>query len=689
MKYGTNLAISIIAAVLIAVLLNWIAFKLVAPIDLTRSGRYSLSPQTEKVLGSLDDKYEIVTLLAADGQQFDDAVINSAIGLVRSYESSSDNISVESINPLYESSKLDAFFLRLAERYEGQLQSPQAAIEAGLSMIEKVEQHHAGMLETARDLQDNPEQDNLDLSQYVVDPIHNQLVTWATEFPEQRQAIRTRLDEPLPPYGQVLTELQTAGSRLDRIYKAVIQSIDKVLAADRPASVREDLLKLKQQVQAAIDDVEPTLNELRAAQVPPAYTDLRTRLYQRQQTIVVIGPNDVQVLLGADLFRLDQAAQEGAQGAPTRQFLGEEKITGTLARMSLDKRPMVVFVYAGPPPLGQGQPFTTYNQVGERLRAMNFDVRQWTPLPQTNPMTGQPGQPQPMPEPEPGQPAIWIMLPLQGFNPQNPAAGMVGQQIITKLEERLAAGDSALFILKPADTAGMSMGMGAVGIDPLVQAVEPYGVLAQTDRIVHREAVISRRETRAVTEHPINSWPDESPITKALAGLQGVVAMGMPLELKSPEGANLKPTPLIVVEGDAVFAPTDFRGDTPPKRDPATAKDRYIVGASVETGSNRIVVIGDQVFATDYLTTLGMLGPNTAELTGARYPANSELFVNSVYWLAGLDQLIAASPRSQDIARVEAIPDGTLKTIRIVLPFAIVGGAIAVGIAVFFRRRMF
>ena len=97
-------------------------------------------------------------------------------------------------------------------------------------------------------------------------------------------------------------------------------------------------------------------------------------------------------------------------------------------------------------------------------------------------------------------------------------------------------------------------------------------------------------------------------------------------------------------------------------------------------------MVADPAWATDQITNYGMLGPGSAPLVGALFPGNSELFVNSVYWLAGLDQLIAASARTQDIRRIQISVSGTRaiqRTLPILLPLAI----LASGVGVWLVRR--
>jgi hypothetical protein len=111
------------------------------------------------------------------------------------------------------------------------------------------------------------------------------------------------------------------------------------------------------------------------------------------------------------------------------------------------------------------------------------------------------------------------------------------------------------------------------------------------------------------------------------------------------------------------------------------------VAASNQAGA-RLVAVADAAWANDAIMNMGMLGRGTASVTGARFPANSELAVNSVFWLAGMDELIAASPRTQDIPRIN--PDMTQSALygyRLLLVGGLPVLAIVLGMGVWFIRR--
>jgi hypothetical protein len=176
--------------------------------------------------------------------------------------------------------------------------------------------------------------------------------------------------------------------------------------------------------------------------------------------------------------------------------------------------------------------------------------------------------------------------------------------------------------------------------------------------------------------------------------LSGLFVRGCPLTLGSGPDGKAHTWPLAVVRGTNLFAQELTMSQQEVKRDPATAKDQYILAAAAEKGGTRLVVLGDSLAATDMVTTYPMGGSSVqeaagkAELYGAAYPANAELFINSIYWLTGNERLIAASPRSQDIRRIQG---DLTATGRLGLGFTLMGMValvtLAGGVGVWLARR--
>ena len=101
-----------------------------------------------------------------------------------------------------------------------------------------------------------------------------------------------------------------------------------------------------------------------------------------------------------------------------------------------------------------------------------------------------------------------------------------------------------------------------------------------------------------------------------------------------------------------------------------------------------MVVVADHYWASDMFCVREVRDPTTNRTKSVNpYPGNHELFVNSVYWLAGLDELIAASARTQDIRRIQDISDGDVSRLRNTLLFGLPFGVFVIGLSVWFTRR--
>jgi hypothetical protein len=72
----------------------------------------------------------------------------------------------------------------------------------------------------------------------------------------------------------------------------------------------------------------------------------------------------------------------------------------------------------------------------------------------------------------------------------------------------------------------------------------------------------------------------------------------------------------------------------------------------------------------------------------SRFPGNSELFTNSVFWLAKMEPMIAISPTAMQVSRIAPMSDTALAGWRVgVLLILLPGLVLAAGILMYFARR--
>jgi len=681
-KYGLNVLIAVAAALAIVVLLNWIGHRHFQRFDFTATRQYSLSPQSLKVLQGLEGDYRIITLLsdpATAPTQVRASALRQAGDLAQEYDRYSDAVEVQQINP-NQITRLEGFYQQMLDRFEGDLTPIEQAIDSGRQQLGTLRSGLQTQLVLLRETLEDPELEDGELRTFVTRVAEN-FARFDQDIESIDSQVDQALDSPLPNYSSAKSTLQNLLDQVEsRVLAVAVQQFTTATRRDNVApSVKDNLLRLNDAFEATRQTLRSSVDELSEVAVPKGYQNLRTQLLSDPDTVVVLSPQRARVLALEDLFREPDARQLQPGETPELRFQGEEKLTGALVSLSMKNPPLVVFVSTGRRP-AIGGPNAAYEAVAQRLRNVNFQVQEWNPQGGRS-QFGQPTPPGPPPTPEEGQKAVWVVLPFeqQQPNPMNPNAGQQGkQQIVDLLTDRLAEGDAALIHATFAPTARFGQS------DPLGQLLEPFGITAQTDRVIFRQQTDAEGRPIPQTQFEITDWPDALPITEAIRGLTGVFLQASPLQLG---GGNAKTFPLATLGERNMWAETDLAFGNPPEYSDAEAADQYTVAAAAELDGKRMIVVGDPVWCSNQITSYGLLGPGTAELTGARFPANAELFVNSVYWLADLDELIAASPRSQDIRRIEAISPGTVVALRWVLLAGMPAGVLLIGVAVWLTRR--
>ena len=374
------------------------------------------------------------------------------------------------------------------------------------------------------------------------------------------------------------------------------------------------------------------------------------------------------------IFTRDPQQPQEPNEAPKVLFKGEEVITGSILSVTIEQKPLIVFVRASPrPTLNTAR--DGYSDVAERLRAMNFEVTEWNPAGRPGP-GGRMMPAGPKPTPKPGQTMVFIALhspPTQPGMPVNPAA----QQVSQALQQHIQAGQPAMMFVAPSGLFG--------GTDTSVSFLKEWGITAETSRIVFDARTTPQGDTVSTPQIQIVNWSAEHNISKAIAGLTGIHISAVPLTLANPSPEGIKVHKLIQTPTTS-WGEVDLANRRPTK-DAEDSPGPITTAVAAEKGKQRLVVIADPYWSINEVVQIGPVNPFTGQ-TFSQYPANAELTVNSIYWLAGMDQLIAASPRSQDIRRVEQFTAGTQRAMWWFILAAIPVGCLGAGVMVWFRRRV-
>ncbi len=683
LKFGLNITAAVIAAVGIVVLVNWTASRQYLRLDLTHNRSYSLSAQSKTVLGKLEGEHKIVTLLPNDLEVNSEQAAQVYLrvkDLADEYARYADNVTAEHLDARGDIFKAEQLNASIAKAFDEELAPAIEAISLGRTALDELGPANTQLLNvlmsglnTEPDTAPSPAQEL-----YQVAASRCQEISQTIE--QAGQQTDELLDQVLVNYAGIKQQIQSVLTDYDAVLAVVSDRAGQLARSNETEDADKErmlhIVELCKQIQGKLT---APLTQMDAAEPSPRYNQVLFDLTSGA-SVVVLGEDRVKVVPVSEMWRQDTRATEET-GRAQPQYLIEEKLTGALLSMTIQQPPMVVFVTSGGgPALGErGQ----YNQVAQRLESADFRVTQWNPAGQMSSM-GQPTPPQPRPQAEPGQKTVWVVLPTPGNQMNNPMMMMANprQQIADLLEERLDAGDAAMVLVT-------AEGAAAFGVaNPITDWLATWGLTPQVDRIILEEIQQDNRRTAPSMQFIVDDWPDSLPITTALAGMQAAFRIACPILLGEAE--NTVHQPLIQLKGSRLWAHSDLSSSEAvqnAKYSDADSAESFTIGAASVQNGKRLVTFTEPIWASDVMTSYGLLGPGTAELTGAAFPANSELFINSVYWLAGLEDLIAASPRSQDVPRIQPMSDNALWWHQLILLVGMPAGVLLLGLGVWAVRR--
>jgi hypothetical protein len=681
--YGANVAVLILAVLVIVVLLNWLAaikvrqWGISARFDLTATRKYTLSPQTRKVLTSLDDPVRIVTLFAGGAADAQTARrISDFRELLDEYEyRSSGKVEVEHLDAVSDIAAYEQLAAELRLRYRDEIGPVEKAIDSAVVTLKQIDAFAAergGWFKTRQPI----------LAGRIDDPglrqFFNQVAGLVPELPkmleleDRLERIDDMLAQPLPDYQSTK---QTAREPLTTLRDGLLKPgitgfVEIAKAPDAPADLKQFCNEARQVFDQLSKQVDAAIESLDAAAA--VEYDATRRNIREADSAVVMAEGGLTVIRLDDVYTAPIASAEGGD-SPEQRFRGEEAVTGAVISLTLEVKPLVVFVIGQQPAVG---PQGAYTHVAERLTNMNFEVTEWAPAGRQTQFGPMP--PQPRPEPEEGQPAVWVFVPSPPPDPRmpyNPAKQQIDRAFNTLVDQ--GANVLVFMELSPMVRFGQPDAMATL-------IGERFGVNVDLGTQIITSVVTGDGREIAAPQIDLSNWPTEHPISAAIQGQPGVLLNAVPMTAEPTEGVET--WPLIRTSEDA-WGETDAGMTRNPKREADEQSGPLVAGITIQKGEQRAVVIGDAYFANDQVTQYGPVDFFTGRTISVTYPANAELFTNSVYWLSGMDQLIATGARTQDVRRFEPISDAQ----RTALWWIVLAGlpvlTLASGVGVWLIRR--
>src|SRR2546421_3479536 len=713
LKYGGNVAVMVIAVILIAGLVIW-CFQtpsLTARVDTTKAGLYSLKPQTVNIIGNNNQSIKIVSLYTPKKQSttgaeedFDsrtDATPEQAqavTDLLDEYRRKGRKIDVEVIDPKLQETKVDDLVAEVRKRSAPEEKKYQAVVEEYPKIYSQIEKISAEELEKVRDALKKVEKiDDQDLAETLfltigtVQGLPPQLKKTKAEVDKQTQ-------QKIPDYRAAVNIIDNGMSALSALAGRIVENFGT--AKDNP--------KVPEQVRAYMKESTPRYQELKKIADDFSKTirglgeiktsDLKQSLKDKN-SILIMGESEWRILPYEKVWQeANVASAMMSEGKPRKKFAGEQQITSAILSLTNKVKPKVVFMRPGGPPLTTSgipgfQRGGDFSLMADRLRDYNFEVLDkditgmWA-------MQAQMRQQFAPPEPsdEDIKDAIWVVLAVPTGQPQ---MGMPPPTVGPKLADHLKAGGSALVPARPNG-------------EPMTEALDEWGVKIYTDAVSVHEPV----KTGGPRSDPVED-AQRSPfifvlkeygdhmLTKPLNSLPSILLFACPVELQPKAGyqsTRILPVPQILktwgeTNIDGAINGEKIEYDAP--KGAAKSGDLpgpLYEGAVVDKGSGgRVVVLGCVQFLMDnILRNQALYDPNLAQqgIFVSRFPGNSELFLNSIFWLARQEPLISISPTAMEVSRIKEINKGALDFWRVgVLLILLPALVVAAGVVMFMKRR--
>jgi hypothetical protein len=339
MVFGSNVAVMILLATALVVVVVWLSSALLRGQmrgDWTAGGRFSLSPRTEALLDTLDDRdlsirftnlYSHTPEIPASESQW-----RRVQDLLTEYDVTSGRVEVEDVNPAVDVGGVEELIQRLMKRYAGQMRKPKRLVARFQALHEEVQtllQDEAERLNAAADTwEDGPPQAVETLR--MVAQVWGQLLMIGDFAAGNVQAYA---DRALPAYADALDQaedyLSQVRDRFQVVPKALTDVKDQAGEAEIPAPVAQ-ILEGADETYAPLAERIGTFVEEAAEVEETEFDDLRREINQGE-TIVIEAEAEMGVILtgpaeAADLKPV--AEQAGAEAVlPRPEGDGREILT--------------------------------------------------------------------------------------------------------------------------------------------------------------------------------------------------------------------------------------------------------------------------------------------------------------------------------------------------------------------------
>jgi hypothetical protein len=667
--FGSNVVVTILLAAALTVAAVWLSGSLLRGrlrSDWTAGGRFSLSPQSRAMLAELPCDVRLTNLYSHTPQiPASEEQWQRVQDLLVEYQMASPRITVEAVNPAADVGGVESLVARLRQRYAKELEKPKAVLEQFAALrkdLSDLLETQAKRLDVAAAGWKGGPQDAV-MALRVVAQGWRELKGVGDQT---AAAIQILADQPLPAYATAIERareyLKIVKDNLEAVPGYYAQVKESAQGVPMPDDVKAILA-------AGKETYEPTRRRIEAfdkaaADLPELELDAVRRDISQGMAILIETPDRVKVISFDEVW-VNNPAPTG-EGAGERLFNGESVLSSTLVGLSKPEKPAVLFVTFAAPAAAPGGP---YAALAERLRKANFIVEDWDVLRQKE-----------MPHPEHMTKAILVFVP--------PAASDRRQAVPPPVPEVYRAaidvvrgGAPALVLAEPGGRLAPTV--------PYGELFELFGVKVRFDAVAVHKIVINATtdQEKALPQIEITSYADH-PITRPLGGLPTMMLIASPLEAAKALPAGVTVQPLVELPGGpdywadtVVFAAVRGEATRDDGADiPGPVPLAFAATRRLEKGEQKVVLFGNTAFAQDRVATY------RDPFGQPMFPGNTELFLNSLLWVAGTEHLITVSPEAIQARRL-----GDVGAWRLPVQIILIGGlpvaVLAAGLVVYILRR--
>ena len=416
-KYGINVVVAVIAAIVAAGVIVSIVQSHDRRLDTTAAGEFSLKPQTLNILDGLKSKVTLVSLYThtkpstPDSDTADQkpaATTDNAqvvADLLDEYKRNGKNVDVQVIDPNTEKDRLSKLHDQLVENYGSQIQGYKNFLAEWDKQYKQFEQLTTAEAAAMTAVTGGATLDDSDETKSnsgfrpdlirtikslprslasVKDDINSER---AQKYPDWKKAT-DGLKEFLQKLSDLSGSLATNFLKL-KDEKDVPENVRKYMTESQPrfAQINKDADALIQQASK--------LGELKLNQLEDAL--------KVENPILVLGPDDYRVLQFRQIWPEDKAMRDSNGVKIQPRFAGEQQVTAAIYSLTTSSKPKLCFVRPGGQPLTPAGfppfiPAGLLSQIAERMKLYNFQIQekdlsgQWAMQAQMQQMPSGPSQ---------------------------------------------------------------------------------------------------------------------------------------------------------------------------------------------------------------------------------------------------------------------------------------------------------